>query len=59
MADFGDQYNYSREELDQMRRRREIRRRLQLEYYRYYKNPLQGSYHIDTVNFNLIKLNQI
>ena len=49
-TDFGSQYAYSREELDRMKRRAEIRKRLKNEYYSYYRNPLVGSYMIDTVS---------
>lgn len=48
--DFGDQLPYSREVLDQMRRRAEIRKRLKNEYYHYYRNPLIASYMVDTVS---------
>lgn len=51
-ADFGSQYVYSREELDRMKRRAEIRQRLKNEFYSYYKNPLVGSYMIDTVSID-------
>lgn len=50
MVNLGDQINYSREELDRMRRRKEIRQRLKHEFYAYYRNPLQQSYCIDTVS---------
>lgn len=49
VVDEGNQFNYSREELDQMRRRAEIRKRLKREFYSYYKNPLAAAYRIDTV----------